>query len=72
MGFMLHFNTLSLFVFFFFKVNKISSEVKSCKILPALLNITVGTTFKKQTDVPSNAGRPKMRGVHSHRRINFL
>ena len=70
MGFMLYFNMLSLL--FFPKVNKISNEVKICKILPALLNITLGTTFKSQIDVPSNAGRPKMRDVHKPQEIFFF
>lgn len=70
MDFMLHFNTLS-----FphpLKVNKISSEVKSCKILPALLNITFGTTFKNQIDITSNAGRPKMRGAQRPQENHFF
>lgn len=50
--------------FFFPKWTKFPMRSKSCKILPALLNITLGTTFKNQIDVPSKAGRPKMRNAH--------
>lgn len=49
---------------FFSKVNKVSNEVKNGKILPSFLNVTLGIAFKNQIDVPSSAGRPKVRGVH--------